>query len=86
MNQNGEVTLIVIFMMIGLLGIIILCSLELKESFGNLQNRTKTFLCTKESIGEQQALIKFIGKTNWGIKNINKIKLIMMAFPGLQGG
>ena len=29
--------------------------------------------------------MKFMGRTNWGIKNTNRASLIMMFIPGLQG-
>jgi hypothetical protein len=40
----------------------------------------------KESKGEIHQLLEFIGRTNWGIKNVNHLSLIMLFIPGLQGG
>lgn len=64
-----------------LLGIVLLSSLELKSSYRKLQRRTELFLCVKETKEELNLFIKFIGRTNWAIKNINKAKLIMMFLP-----
>jgi hypothetical protein len=84
MNQKGEITLLATLLMMGLLGIIILTSLELKKSYLHLEKRTHLFLCVKETKGELQSFMSFIGKVNWGIKNMNKIKLLLTIFPGLQ--
>jgi hypothetical protein len=73
-------------MVAGLSGVMILCALRLKNSFRLLEKRTELFLCTKEVEGELYQYIKFMGRTNWAIKNVEKAKLIMMFIPGLQGG
>jgi hypothetical protein len=81
MNQKGEITLLASLLMFILFGIVLLCSLELKKSFYQLQRRTELFLCVKEAKGELSEFIKFIGKTNWAIKNLNRAELIMMFIP-----
>lgn len=81
MNQKGEVTLITSLLMFILMGIVLLSSLELKSSYRKLQRRTELFLCVKETKEEINLFIKFIGRTNWAIKNINRAKLIMMFLP-----
>ncbi len=65
--------------------LVLLCSLELRKSFRLLEKRTHLFLCIKETKGEHHNFMKFMGQTNWGIKNINRVSLIMMFIPGLQG-
>lgn len=81
MNQKGEVTLMTSLLMFILMGIVLLSSLELKSSYRKLQRRTELFLCVKETKEEINLFIKFIGRTNWAIKNINRAKLIMMFLP-----
>jgi hypothetical protein len=39
----------------------------------------------KETKGELNNYMKFMGRTNWGIKNVNRASLIMMFIPGAQG-
>lgn len=85
MNEKGEVTLLGIFILVTLTGVLILCQLELRNSFRLLQKRTNLFLCVKETKGELNEYLKFMGQTNWAIKNINKAKLVMLVIPGLQG-
>jgi hypothetical protein len=85
MNQKGEVTLLSTLLLLVLMSIVLLCSLELRKSFKLMERRTQLYLCTKEAKGELHLLLKFMGRTNWGIKNINKASLIMMFIPGLQG-
>lgn len=85
MNQKGEVTLLSTLILTVLMGMVLLCALELKKSYGLLQKRTHLFLCVKETKGEFHDYMKFMGRTNWAIKNINKASLIMMFIPGLQG-
>ncbi len=85
MNQKGEVTLVSTLIITVLMGMVLLCALELKKSYGLLQKRTHLFLCVKETKGEFHDYMKFMGRTNWAIKNINKASLIMMFIPGLQG-
>lgn len=85
MNQKGEITLTVVLMTLALTTLVLLCALELRHSFKTLEKRTTIFLCVKETKGEFHQFIKFMGRTNWGIKNINRVSLIMMFIPGLQG-
>lgn len=85
MNQKGEVTLLSTLLITVLMGMVLLCALELKKSYGLLQKRTHLFLCVKETKGEFHDYMTFMGRTNWAIKNINKASLIMMFIPGLQG-
>ncbi len=81
MNQKGEVTLMASLLLFILLGIVLLCSLELKKSYYQLKKRTDLFLCLKEAKGELNEFIKFTGRTNWAIKNLNRAELIMMFIP-----
>jgi hypothetical protein len=85
MNQKGEVTLLSTLLILALMSIVLLCALELRKSFKLLEKRTNLFLCVKESKGEFNQYMKFMGRTNWAIKNINRVSLIMMFVPGLQG-
>lgn len=85
MNQKGEITLLSVLSIFIISTLILLCSLELKKSFHLLKQRTNLFLCLKEVKGELNIFLKFMGKTNWGIKNIDKAGTIMMFVPGLQG-
>lgn len=84
-NQKGEVTLLSCLLIFILMSIVLLCSLELRKSFKQLKKRTDLFLCVKETKGEFHHYMKFMGRTNWAIKNINQASLIMMFIPGLQG-
>lgn len=86
MNQKGEMNLVFVLMVAGLSGVMILCALSLQKSFRLLEKRTELFLCAKETEGEIHQFMKFMGRTNWAIKNVEKAKLIMMFIPGLQGG
>lgn len=85
MNQKGEVTLLSMLLILGLSSLVLLSSLELRRSFTLLEKRTELFLCVKETKGEFHHFMKFMGRTNWGIKNINRAGLIAMFIPGLQG-
>lgn len=85
MNQKGEITLVSMLLILTLSSLILLSSLELRKSFKLLEKRTHLFLCVKETKGEFHHFMKFMGRTNWGIKNINRAALIMMFIPGLQG-
>lgn len=85
MNQKGEVTLLSTLLVLVLMSIVLLSALELRKSYRLLERRTELFLCAKESKGEFHQYMKFMGRTNWGIKNIEKLALIMMFIPGLQG-
>lgn len=85
MNQKGEVTILGIFILVTLTGVLVLCQLELRNAFRLLQKRTELFLCVKQTKGELNGYLKFMGQTNWAIKNIHKAKLVMLVIPGLQG-
>ncbi len=84
MNQKGEITLLSCCLILTLSGLVLLCSLELQKSFSLLRKRTDLFLCVKETKGEIHHFMKFMGRTNWAIKNINRASLIMAFIPGLQ--
>ncbi len=84
MNQKGEVTLFSVLGIVILTGIFLLCSLELRHSFNQLQKRSHLFLCMKESKGELQQYLKFMGRSNWAIANITKASIVMLFIPGLQ--
>jgi hypothetical protein len=86
MNERGEMNLIFVILVVGITGVLILCALRLQRSFSFLEKRTELFLCTKETEGELIRYMKFMGRTNWAIKNVEKAKLIMAFIPGLQGG
>ncbi len=85
MNQKGEISLLAAFSLLALMGLVLLCSLELKKSFNLLEKRTELFLCTKEAKEELNLYLKFIGRTNWAIKNIRRAALVMAFIPGFQG-
>ncbi len=85
MNQKGEVTLLSMLLILTLSGLVLLSSLELRKSFHLLEKRTHLFLCVKETKSEFHYFMQFMGRTNWGIKNINRAGLIMLFIPGLQG-
>ena len=85
MNEKGEITLLGSIIVLTLSSLILLCSLELQKSFNLLQKRTHLFLCAKETKGEVHHFMKFMGRTNWAIKNINRLSLVMVFIPGLQG-
>ncbi len=71
-------------MMLCLSSLVILSALELERSFKKLKNRTTLLLCTKEAKGELDELLTLMGRTNWAIKNVERVKLISMLFPGTQ--
>lgn len=85
MNQKGEISLLASFIMLILTGLVLLCALELQNSYRLMEKRTQLFLCLKETKGELHLFMKFMGRTNWAIKNINKASLVMAFVPGLQG-
>lgn len=85
MNQRGEITLFSCFLLLALMALVLVCGLELRKSFKLLEKRSHLFLCVKETKGEFNEFMIFMGRTNWGIKNINRASLIMMFIPGLQG-
>jgi hypothetical protein len=84
MNEKGEVTLISCLLILVLTGLVLLCGLELRKSFRLLEKRTHLFLCVKETRGELHNFMKFMGRSNWAIKNINRASLVMLFIPGLQ--
>lgn len=86
MNQRGDVNLFFVIFVAGLSGVMLLCALRLQRSFRLLEKRTELFLCVKETEGELSRYMKFMGRTNWAIRNVEKAKYIMMFIPGLQGG
>jgi hypothetical protein len=85
MNQKGEGTLICVLLVLALSGLVLLCGLKLQKKFSLLEKRSRLFLCTKEAKGELHLYLKFMGQTNWAIKNLNRLKLISLIIPGLQG-
>jgi hypothetical protein len=85
MNQKGEITLMSCLLILGLTGLLLLCSLELRKSYGLLQKRTHLFLCVKETKGELHRFMTLMGRSNWAIKNVNRASLVMLFIPGLQG-
>lgn len=84
-NQRGEMNLVFVLLVAGLSGVMILCALSLYRSFRLLEKRTELFLCVKETEGELVQYMRFMGRTNWALKNIRKAQLIMVFIPGLQG-
>jgi hypothetical protein len=86
MNQKGEVTLTSCLITLALTGLVLLSALELRQSFSLLEKRTRLFLCLKETKGEFHQFTRFMGRANWGIRNLNRASLIMLFIPGAQGG
>lgn len=84
-NQRGDITLMSCLLIFVTMSLVLLCSLELKKNFRLMEQRTKLFLCAKETKGEFHEYMKFMGRTNWGIKNIEKAAIVMMFIPGAQG-
>jgi hypothetical protein len=84
-NEKGEVTVLATMLIAVLTGIVLLCALELQKSFSLMKRRTHLFTCVKETKGEFHDFMKFMGRSNWAIKNINKASLVMLFIPGLQG-
>jgi len=84
MNQRGDCTLFGILIVLALSSLLTLTSLSLIKSFKRLKQRTNLILCLKEFKGEQNQFIEFISKTNFGLKNISRAKLIAAIIPGLQ--
>lgn len=85
MNEKGETTLLSCLLILLLTGLVLLCALELRKSFRLLEKRTHLFLCAKETKGELHLFLTFMGRTNWGIKNLNRASIIMLFIPGAQG-
>lgn len=85
MNQKGEITLFSCFILLSMMFIVLLCTFELQKSFRLMERRTQLFICVKEIKGEHHNFLRFMGQSNWGIKNINRLSLVIMFIPGLQG-
>ena len=85
MNERGEVTLLSCLLILALMGTVLLCSVELQQNFKLMKKRTELFLCVKETKGEFKEYLRFMGRTNWGIKNITRASLVMLFIPGAQG-
>ena len=85
MNQRGEMNLVFVLLVAGLSSLLILCAMNLHRSFRLLEKRTELFLCVKETEGEMVRYMKFMGRTNWALKNIRRAQAIMVFIPGLQG-
>lgn len=84
MNQKGEITLLSCLMILVLTSLVLLCALELNKSFKLLQKRTHLYLCVKETKGEFHEFMKFMGRSNWAIRNLNRLSIVMIFIPGLQ--
>jgi hypothetical protein len=85
MNQRGEATLLCILVLVVLSGLVTLCGLRLQHSFSNMKKRTELFLCVKETKGELHRYLKFMGRTNWALKNTTRAQMVALFIPGLQG-
>lgn len=85
MNERGEITLFCSLLIFACMGLVLLCGLELTKSFKDLEKRTELFLCAKETKGEFHSYMTFMGRTNWGIQNVNRAGLILLFIPGAQG-
>ena len=85
MNQKGEVNLVFVLMVACLTGVMLLCALRLQHSFRLLEKRTHLFLCVKETEGEMIRYMKFMGRTNWAIRHLDKVKYLVILFPPLAG-
>lgn len=84
MNQKGEVTTLSALILLVLTSVTLLCALDLMNSFHLIKKKSHLLLCTKEIKGEFHLFMKAMGQSNWAIKNINKVSLIMLIIPGLQ--
>lgn len=85
MNQKGEVTLFSCCLILAFMSVLLLSAIKLNHSFSLMKKRTHLFLCVKETKGELHEFMLFMGRTNWGINNLNRASLIMAFIPGLQG-
>jgi len=85
MNQRGEITSLLIFILMIFSSLLIYCALKLELNFIHLKKRTNILLCSKIAIQEVIRHVHFISKTNWAIKNAQKIKTVSLLIPGLQG-
>lgn len=84
MNQKGEVSLLCVLLIFTCMSLVLLSALELKKNYALLERRTHLYLCVKEAKGELHHFMQFMGRTNWGIKNLNRASLIMIFIPGMQ--
>ena len=85
MNQRGEITLLSASITFLLTLLFFLTFLELKREFSFLEKRSKLFLCAKETKEELHLYLKLMGRTNWSIENLNRVKIITLIIPGTQG-
>lgn len=85
MNQRGEATLLCVLVLVVLSGLVTLCGLRLQHSFSNLKKRTELFLCVKETKGELDRYLIFMGRTNWALKNTTRAQMVALFIPGMQG-
>lgn len=85
MNERGEIISLSALLILVLSTFLVLCSLELRREFKELQSRAALFLCAKEFKGELETFLFHIGRTNWTIKNLDRISKISFFIPGLQG-
>lgn len=69
MNERGDITLTSLFCLILISSLLLLTTLKLRRSFDLLQRRSELFLCAKETSGELERYLTFMGRTNWGIRN-----------------
>jgi hypothetical protein len=81
MNERGEITFLGVLAILCFSSLVILSALEIERSFRRLKSRTTLLLCTKETKGELKGLIGFMGRANWGIKNLERVKLLSILFP-----
>jgi hypothetical protein len=84
MNERGEVTTLSCFLIVSFMAMVTLCALELKRSFRYLEKRTHLYLCVKETKGELEQFLNLMGRSNWGIKNLQRVSLISAIIPGAQ--
>lgn len=85
MNQRGEVISLSVLIILVMSSFLILCSLELRKDYKELKERAQLFICTKEFKGELEIFLTQIGKTNWAIKNLDRLSKTSLLIPGLQG-
>lgn len=83
MNERGDITLLGTLVLLCLSSLVLLSALELERSFKTLRARSTLLLCTKEAKGELRDLLALMGRTNWGIKNLERAKLLAALFPGM---
>jgi len=82
-NEKGEATLFCVLILVALSGLLTLAGLELQRNFEQLQKRTELFLCVKEIKGELNDYLRFMGRTNWILKNTSRAQLAAVFFPPL---